>query len=658
MNENLENLKQKAWQLFDDENWDELIPICTEIIELEKSPRIKAFAYSRRGFAHSKKGNSSQAMKDFFKSLELSSKDLPAYIFPDAVYSEDDLDQEITNSTKELELSPNDEFTYHYRGVMYDKKGDFDRAIEDFNKALELSPNYALAYFHRGLAYDKKGNLDLAIADFTKALKLDPNYMEAYHYRGVVYGQKGDFDRAIADFTKALKLDPNYMEAYHYRGVVYGQKGDFDRAIADFTKALELSPNYAEVYHYRGVTYYHKGDFDRAIADFNKALELNPDYAEAHLSRGLVYFYKEDYAQAIADSNKALELESIDTVRKRAHLLRGATYFRKGNLLNAFDDFVDSNKYDPDLKFISPQNYIASQIVNIYKGSKKGDKAKAFELYSKLLHSIIKIQLKQFYKPEEGREVAHYTSLHTLKDLANEERFRFYNAAYMNDPEEGSVFFDIMKDSGINVKEVFYEEDEDSPYPSPAYIGSFIMVDSNNQEQRDKLFLWRTYGKHNGQEATGACLIFRHEGTCFAKVYEPQVGDMQRLQSKLSMVTGDPKNPVERQHSKPALYKILYMDKGNNKELSQELNELAESLKQVEHHASKRRGNRKNKLKRLTRELLDNIRFLFKASHYKEEQEVRVVQFCYYDENMSQELDGINIDTEQIPPRFYLDGTS
>ena len=144
MNENLENLKQKAWQFFDDKNWDELIPVCTKIIELEKSPRVKASAYFRRGFAYVEKGNSSQAMTDFFKSLELSSKDLPAYIFPDAIYSKDDLDQEIADSTKALELSPKDEFTYHYRGVMYDKKGDLDLAIADFTKALELSPNYVL----------------------------------------------------------------------------------------------------------------------------------------------------------------------------------------------------------------------------------------------------------------------------------------------------------------------------------------------------------------------------------------------------------------------------------------------------------------------------------------------------------------------------------
>ena len=616
-------------------------------------PRVKAFAYSQRSVAYLKKGNSSQAMTDFTKALELRSKDLPVCIFPDATYSKDDLDQEIANSTKELELSPHDEFTYHYRGAMYYKKGDFDLAIADFTKALELSPNYAWAYYYRGLTYDKKGTLDLAIADFTKALELSPNYMEAYHYRGLTYDKKGNLDLAIADLTKALELDPNYASAYFYRGFVYIRKGDPNLAIADFTKALELNPDYVQAYNCRGLMYYRKGDPDLAIADFNKALELNPDYAETYLFRSLVCSDKEDYAQAIADLNKTLELKPLDTARAGAHFHRGTIYLLKGKFLEAFDDFVDSNKYNPDLKFIYPQNYVASQIADIYEGSKKEDKAKAFELYLKLLHSIIKIQGKQFYKAEEGREVAHYTSLHTLKDLANKEQhFRFYNAAYMNDPEEGSVFFDIIKRYKPDVKKVFYEEDEDPPYPSPAYIGSFVMVGSENQESKDKLLLWRTYGKHDGQEAAGACLIFKHEGTCFEKTYEPQVGDMQRLQSKLPMVAGGLKNLGGRQHSKPTLYKIFYMDNENNKKLSKELNGLAESLNQVEHHISKGEDNRKNRLKRLARELLDNIRFLFKASHYKEEQEVRVIQLCYYDENMSQEPDGISIDTEQIPLRF------
>ena len=112
MNENLENLKQKARQLFDDKNWDEQIPIYTEIIELEKSPHAKASAYSRRGFVYMEKGNSPQAITDF---------------------------------TKALELDPNYAFAYHYRGLAYDKKGDLDLAIADFTKALELDPNHMQA---------------------------------------------------------------------------------------------------------------------------------------------------------------------------------------------------------------------------------------------------------------------------------------------------------------------------------------------------------------------------------------------------------------------------------------------------------------------------------------------------------------------------------
>ena len=42
MNENLENLKKKAYQLLDDKNWDELIPICTEIIELGEEPSAES----------------------------------------------------------------------------------------------------------------------------------------------------------------------------------------------------------------------------------------------------------------------------------------------------------------------------------------------------------------------------------------------------------------------------------------------------------------------------------------------------------------------------------------------------------------------------------------------------------------------------------------
>lgn len=236
-------------------------------------------------------------------------------------------------------------------------------------------------------------------------------------------------------------------------------------------------------------------------------------------------------------------------------------------------------------------------------------------------------------------------------------------------------FFDIVKESGIDVKEVFYGN-ESQPYPSPAYIGSFVKVDVKEPEQKDELFLWRTYGKHDGQEAAGACLIFKHEGTVFAENCGLQIGAMQQLQSKLLMSEGVRQNPEERQPLKPELYEIVYSDEeipqefpltpamqlagipSSDKWNKQEpCEKLAESLKQIKEHIENEKNNKnKKELRKLACDLLDTIRFLFKARHYREEKEVRVIQVRYYDEeNATQDEDGIQVDTEQIPPRFYLE---
>ena len=396
------------------------------------------------------------------------------------------------------------------------------------------------------------------------------------------------------------------------------------------------------------------------------------------LFHGLACMQDGDYDQAIADCTKALEFklhfENADLFFALAHQNRGFACIKKMNFLDAFKDFVEANKRDPVLKTQIPAIYVADKIACIYKNHAEEDRASDFKLYFRLLEATSYIQQTQLYAQQQNAEVAHYTSLHTLKSLADKGRFRLYNAAYMNDPEEGRVFFDIMKESGIDVQKVFYGDDA-PPYPSPAYIGSFVKVVKKNEE-KDKLFLWRLYGKHDGQEATGACLIFRHEGTVFAKNPSSQTGAMQQLQSKLLMSEGVRQNPEERQPLKPELYKIVYSDEeipqefplsppmqlagipSSDKWNKQEpCKKLVESLKRIKEHIENEKDNEnKRELRKLVCDLLDPIRFLFKARHYKEEKEVRVVQVRYYDETKTaKEPDDIQVDMEQIPPRFYLE---
>lgn len=477
---------------------------------------------------------------------------------------------------------------------------------------------------------DKNERWDELIPVYTEIIALEQEPLDkarAYVQRGIAYGKNSEYDKAIVDFTKALKLEPNNMFACCNRGLAYLEKGAPDQAIADFNKALGLQlPDTmrAKVYFDRGNAYFLKGYDDQAIEDFSKMLELSLDLDD-RLRAGMAY-----WGRAIA-------------------------YFAKNSLLDAFENFKEAGKCNEVLKSASPKIYIASKIADIHERSDEEEGGRAFELYFRLLEAISKIQNKLFYAPQENVEVAHYTSLHTLKTLAKRNRFRFYNADYMNDPEEGRVFFEIMKESGIDVQEGFYGDDA-PPYPSPAYIGSLVKVDAKEPQQKDELFLWRTYGKHGGQEAAGACLIFKHEGTVFAEKCSEQIGGMQQLQSKLLVPAVDILNPEKKQPFKPELYETIYIDEGNKQKLSEELKKLAESLKQIQNYISEKDDRIKDKLKQLVRDLLDPIRFLFKARHYREEDEVRVVQVRYYDETKTaQEPDDIQVDMEQIPPRFYLE---
>ena len=442
-----------------------------------------------------------------------------------------------------------------------------------------------------------------------------------------------NWDKIIAVWTELIEREeePNAKAfAYLNRGAAYNHRGDHDLAIADIDEARKLAPSDPLMkimgLFYRGCAHDDKGDDDKAIKDFTEAL------------------------------GPGLPHKSMIHLKAQIHFRRGLAYQSKDDYILAFKDFVEANKCDPVLKTKIPPIYIAVQIAAIYKDSSEEDGGRIFVLYLNLLYAIIEIQRKLFYPPGEGKEIAHYTSVHTLRKLTSAGRFRLYNTFYMNDPEEGREFFKIMQKSGIDIQEIFYG-DESKSNPSPAFIGSFVKVGVKEPKQKDELLWWRLYGIHDRQEAAGACLIFKHEGTVFAENYRQQIGAMQQLQLKLLLGESDRQIPEEGQPRKPDLYKIVYSDEGNNQELSEELKKLAKSLKQIEKQIEEEKNDSsKEKLRELVRDLLDAIRFLFKSHNYSEEKEVRVVQVRYYDETETpQEPTDIQVDSAQTPPRFYLE---
>lgn len=77
-----------------------------------------------------------------------------------------------------LRLSPESEFAWYNKGVIYLKRQDFTSALQCFGEALKLNPDLGDSYYNRGFSYLMMGNKSLAVADLRKAGELGvlPSY--------------------------------------------------------------------------------------------------------------------------------------------------------------------------------------------------------------------------------------------------------------------------------------------------------------------------------------------------------------------------------------------------------------------------------------------------------------------------------------------------
>jgi len=92
---------------------------------------------------------------------------------------------------------------------------DLDREIADYGKALELNPKDADVLCNRGFAYGEKRELEKAIEDFESVKAIDPEYAMAYWGSGITCYAMGEFERCLNEIRQAASLgyeiDPNFI---------------------------------------------------------------------------------------------------------------------------------------------------------------------------------------------------------------------------------------------------------------------------------------------------------------------------------------------------------------------------------------------------------------------------------------------------------------
>ncbi len=175
----------------------------------------------------------------------------------------------------------------------------------------------------------------------------------------------------------------------------------------------------------------------------------------------------------------------------------------------------------------------------------------------------------------------------------------------MNDPEEGKVFLKTIIDEKFdNLKSIYGIECEDDinnfkeNKEFQTFIGSFVV-------EGDNLFLWRTYGKDRNKEEAKGISIGINRG-----YFDDISGHFEKLKDKELF----------------CLYYVVYEGEENEKYVK--LKYVLENIDSlIGKLLQKVRDNKEKEIiKTIIKSLLDEIRYLVKSKHYKEEKECRVVK--------------------------------
>ena len=507
-----------------------------------------------------------------------------------------------------------------------------------------MDPNNAKFYGNRGKIHALNGEYGHAIEDYNKAINIEPDEAKFYASRGAACYNTGDYTRAIEDYNKAIELDHNNAEFYGDRGRVHARNGNYSRTIEDCNKAIKLAPDNAEFYANLGKAYALTVNYARTIAEYDKAISLEPKNADFYVVQAAAYFDTRNYPDGIKNHNIAIKLEPANA---KFYIYRATANCSYNNYEEGMKDFLESDRLNPNLKSENPYVYMANRINAT--PMKYNDRIKSLELLMSLTFVIRNIKEVLFYKNARDADLAHYTSLYALRNLSmtgqsNKNSFRLYNATHMSDPQEGEEFFKILDIPEF--RKTFYENYEDKSPISPAYIASFNTVDIDSRNIPDKLTLWRFYGKHNDDEAAGACLIFK--SSQFVKEASDQIGDMAYLQTGAYIATQG-RSQIE---SKPPLTRLpLYAIAYTSGEIQDHISKLRRHLIEAKEFFSGLNVADSSAFASLVREVLDEIRFLFKSQQFQEEKEVRAVWIVKDKTPVDVRLD---VDTEKLPPRPYL----
>ncbi|XP_012222349.1 mitochondrial import receptor subunit TOM70 [Linepithema humile] len=276
-------------QVVKDEKYDDVIPLCTKIIEspeFSELPSSKTEVLLLRATFYLLLGKQHASMQDI--ETILNNEDVSKNVKVSALIKRATLHMQLDNP---------------------------EMAFNDFNLALNAYPTCGDIYHHRGQINLLVNKLEDAKKDFTEAMYFNPQFGVSHvqkcytDYRLAILNREVELaEQALKDYMKIFDKFPDLPECYMLYAEMMTETEQFDKADTYFAKAIEKDPDNAIIYVHRALLQLQwTGNIELVVKYINKALELDEKCELAYESLGSLEVQSGNLERGIMLFEKALE---------------------------------------------------------------------------------------------------------------------------------------------------------------------------------------------------------------------------------------------------------------------------------------------------------------------------------------------------------------
>ncbi|KAL6252390.1 TOM (translocase of outer membrane) complex component [Rhinocladiella similis] len=266
------------------EGYDEASAAFKKALELGELGEHEAFALNMRATFLYLEGDTTPALEDLTKAIELQPALTQAYIKRASVQLElGNKDLASDDFDKATAQNKDDPDIFYHRAQLHFILGEFADAAKDYQKSIDLDREFIYSHIQLGVTQYKMGSIASSMATFRRTIKNFDKVPDVYNYYGELLLDQQKYQEAIERFDTAIEMERqtkptgaiNVLPLINKALALFQWKQDFKAAEDLCEKALVLDPECDIAVATMAQLLLQQGKVVQALEYFERAAELS-----------------------------------------------------------------------------------------------------------------------------------------------------------------------------------------------------------------------------------------------------------------------------------------------------------------------------------------------------------------------------------------------